>query len=406
LSGVKDGKWKNGFLKIAKRHQAPILPIFIKAKNSVFFYLMSLFWKDFSTFLLPHEMLKFRSKTIEFRIGELIPLESFKNSVNVQNGAKLFRKHLYKIGKGKKGIFITQRCIAHPESRQVLKQELKAAQLLGQTNDGKKIFLIYQKNCPHVLREIGRLREQAFRKVGEGSGKRRDLDEYDTYYGHLLLWDDDNLEIVGAYRLGEGFKILAQKGKQGFYLSSLGEIKDEFIPYLQAGIELGRSFVQPRYWGTRALDYLWLGIGAYLRNHPEVKYLFGPVSISPLYPKASKDALVYYYSTYYKPKNPAFVPHTPYKLSPESQKELKAYFKGSDLKEDFFLLKRYLKQFGLTVPTLYKQYCDVFEWQGVYFHGFGVDNDFGGCVDGYIVANLDKLKPEKRKRYVEQNNSG
>ena len=400
-SGIKDVKWKSGFLKIARKFQTPILPVFIDAKNSFSFYLTSIFWKNFSTFLLPHEMMKFRSRTIEFRVGELIPFENFKGSVHIQSAVKLFKKHLYKVSKGKSGIFVTQKCTAHPESRQFLKKELKKADFLGTTSDGKKIYLVYAQDGLHILREIGRLREYAFRKVGEGTGKRRDLDEYDTYYAHLFLWDDEALEIVGAYRIGESGKIIKERGEKGFYLRSLCKFKKDFQPYLRNSIELGRSFVQPKYWGSRALDYLWLGIGAYLRKNPDVRYIFGPVSISPVFSGVTKDALIYFYSHYYGATKPALEPNEAYRVPRKSIEEFKAYFYLNDYKKDLYRLKKYLKQFGLSIPTLYKQYCDMFEPQGVRFHGFGVDREFGGCVDGYLVADLTKLKYNKRKRYIE-----
>ena len=125
---------------------------------------------------------------------------------------KRLKKHLYKIGNGKKSIFITEKTIAHPEDSSAIKSELKTAQLIGNTRDNHKIYMCSYKEHPTVLREIGRLREQTFRKVGEGTGSRRDLDKFDHYYQHLILWDEDKLTIAGAYRLGEVNNILQKKG--------------------------------------------------------------------------------------------------------------------------------------------------------------------------------------------------
>jgi hypothetical protein len=151
----------------------------------------------------------------------------------------------------------------------------------GRTADGKVIYL-WQRNGQEdapLLRELGRLREIAFRAVGEGSGKRRDVDGYDDDYLHLILWDEEDLEIVGAIALCRppcSWKSAAWKGSTATACSTTTRMDD----ILQHGIELGRSFIQPRYWGRRGLDYLWSGIGAYLARYPHYRYLFGPVSIS------------------------------------------------------------------------------------------------------------------------------
>ena len=147
------------------------------------------------------------------------------------------------------------------------------------------------------MREIGRLREIAFRAVGEGSGNRRDVDPYDRYYEHLILWDVEDLEIVGAYRLGNTSQML--EAEQALYTQSLFNYTEQMTPYFDNGLELGRSFVQPKYWGKRSLDYLWYGIGAYLKKHPKIRYLFGPVTLSNSMPKAAKDLLVYFYKLHF-----------------------------------------------------------------------------------------------------------
>ncbi len=148
------------------------------------------------------------------------------------------------------------------------------------------------------MQEIGRLREIAFRTVGEGTGEKRDLDHFDQHYRHLILWDEDDLEIAGAYRIGEGHR-RNREPDYPLYSESLFQYSEQMETIFAAGVELGRSFVQPRYWGKRSLDYLWYGIGAYLRRHPEVRYLFGPVSLSQSYPKRARDLLVWFYRHYF-----------------------------------------------------------------------------------------------------------
>ncbi len=307
ITGIKEEKWKAGFIKLARSANAPILPIFLDAKNSWKFYFFSAIYKPLGGLLLSHEMLNPKHKLIKATIGELIPVEAFSNrNMNLKEYTRLFKKHLYKISRGKPGIFNTQKCIAHPQPRQLLKSELKDSKLLGYTSDDKKIFLVAYDNSPTIMAEIGRLREFSFRKVGEGSGDKRDLDKYDTYYKHLVLWDDDALEIVGSYRIGESKDIIEKETQEGLYMNELCHLTQNFLDVADHAIELGRSFVQPKYWGSRALDYLWQGIGAYLRAYPSVHYLYGPVSISGSYPKAAKDALVYFFRHYFQPKEKYF----------------------------------------------------------------------------------------------------
>jgi len=400
--GIRDSKWKSGFVKFASRTQTPVLPIYINAKNSILFYLSSMVYKPFGTMLLSHEMVTAKNSAFEFKIGELVSAQSISNMrLSYKQHAKLFRRHLYRIARNKKTIYPTQQCIAHPESRQSIKQELKLGERIGTTSDDKHIYLIDYEVAPTLLSEIGRLREYSFRKVGEGSGQYKDLDKYDEYYQHLVLWDDDALEVVGAYRIGECGWILSWLGKEGLYLNELCEINEDFEKYLEHGIELGRSFVQPKYWGTRALDYLWQGIGAYLSHNPEIKYMMGPVSISGSYPSVARDALVHFYTKHFKCDQELLTARVPYQLSQHVQDECNTVFDKEIYSEDFKGLKEYLRAFNTTVPTLYKQYAELCDNNGVKFLDFGVDADFNNCVDGYILVDVREIKAAKRKRYMQ-----
>ncbi|MBD3789698.1 MAG: lysophospholipid acyltransferase family protein [Campylobacterales bacterium] len=399
-NGIKDTPWKNGFLKMATKMKAPILPIHIKAKNSNNFYLLSMINRSLATATLPHEMFKAQGKKIEFVIGKPIPYEAYHlPSLDTGNVVKLLRKHLYRIAKHKKPLFKTYNEIAVPESRSELKAELKKGKVLGETFDGKKI-IVYEsaiENC--VLKEIGRLREISFRHVGEGSGKKRDLDGYDYYYKHLIIWDDENLEIAGAYRLGESRQIVEEYELKGLYTTTLFEFDKEFLPYIERGLELGRSFVQPKYWNSRALDYLWQGIGAYVKQNPQIRYLFGAVSLSDAFNDKAKALMIYFYQHYFHPE----LPLVNHKVSYRMPKELQAYcedlFMGNNYREDQLRLKEELGLMGYAIPTLYKQYSEVCEEGGVKFLDFGYDKDFNNCIDGMIVVDLQYLKPTKAKRY-------
>ena len=401
--GIKDPIWNKGFLNFAQNSHAPILPIFLDAKNSKTFYTISVINKTFSTLLLSHEMFNKKSKRINIKVGQIIPNENITpKGINKKFLVNLYRKHLYSLKKGKKSFFETQNAIAHPVSRIDLLNELKKSKLIGQTSDGKKIYLYDYTDDSIVLKELGRLRELSFRKVGEGVNKKRDTDKYDIYYQHIILWDENELEIVGSYRIGNSDFIFRNIGVKGFYSNNLFAYNEEFTPYLKNSIELGRSFVQPKYWGTRALDYLWFGIGAYLKNNPNIKYMFGPVSMSASFPNVAKDMMVFYYNHYYGLTADLVEPKVPYAYS-NNLKEIKDIFDLNDKKKDFKFLKSTLANIGVSIPTLYKQYSEITLDNGVKFLGFNVDNDFGDCIDGFILVEVEKIKDSAKQRYIENN---
>ncbi len=400
-NGIQDTKWHKGFLKFAIKKQTPILPIYIKAKNSSLFYLISSISKKLSTFFLVHEIFKKRGKQIEFRIGEIVPYKSFaKNGLSINTNVKLFKKHLYKIARGKKPIFTTQKCISHPENRRLLKEELRNSQELGTTNDRKKIYLFEYKKGSSVMKEIARLRELTFRAVEEGTGNKKDMDNFDKYYKHIVLWDDEQLEIVGSYRVGETKKIYQKFGKKGFYVNTLFDINQKFFEEFGNSIELGRSFVQPKFWGSRALDYLWFGIGAYLRNNPDTRYLFGPVSISSMLPKKAINLIIFYYDLYYGGKKELAYARDPFIISKNDKNELEEIFTMNDENRDFLILKEQLLYFGVSIPTLYKQYANLCEKGGIDFLAYNVDKDFNNCIDSFIFIDIQKIKESKAKRYI------
>ncbi|MCY7297039.1 lysophospholipid acyltransferase family protein [Alteromonas sp. a30] len=398
--GIRDTKWHSGFVRMASAAKAPIVPIFVDAKNSPTFYGASMLYKPLATLLLVKEMFKHKNRKshLPMRIGKLIPYESYGDmKISARAKTKLFKRHLYRIASNKPGIFETQNPIAGPEDRKALCKAIKTScELLGHTSDGKEIHLYRYQGSSPLLREIGRLREIAFRAVGEGSNKRRDVDHHDTQYLHLILWDKEDLEIVGAYRLGDAKYLIENNGMDSLYSASLFNYEAGMQRYFEQGLELGRSFVQPKYWGKRSLDYLWYGIGAFLSRYPQYRYLFGPVSLSNNFPQPAKDLLVEFYQLYFGCSQDIAKSNHPYRLPNDLQQS----FSGENYKEDFTKLKHLLANMGVAIPTLYKQYTELCEQGGVRFLSFGVDPDFNDCIDGLILVDLSKLKDKKRQRYM------
>ena len=400
--GIRDPRWLNGPVYFAKKYDVPVLPVYVRGRNSLLFYIISLLNKRFSTLLLPREIFNKRGRSLRFVVGDPIPGAVFSSSmIKGRVLTRLLRKQTYLLAHKKRSIiFKTEKTIIHPVDRRQLKRELASSTLLGRTSDGKKIYLVDFNNAHRVMREIARLREQTFRKVGEGTGLKLDLDRFDRHYQHIVLWDDDALEIIGSYRVGNCRQVIDGHGLDGLYTNTLFKYAAAAAPILDQALELGRSFVQPKYWKSNALDYLWQGIGAYVVNHPEVNYLLGPVSISNTYTEQAKALLVYFYQIWF-PGDPALAPHvSPFRISQYQQEELAGLFPRRDFREELRKLKESLKVLGFSIPVLYKQYSELCEEGGVSFIEFGVDKDFGDCVDGLILVHLDKLKANKRERYI------
>jgi len=359
-------------------------------------------FKPLGTALLAREMFNKHSRSIHFSVGNLIPVHSLESkSLHDRTIVKRLKRHLYKLGKRRQHpIFVTEKTIAHPEDRKAIQEELKKAELIGETRDSNRIYLAKCHVESSLLREIGRLREISFRKVGEGTGQSIDLDKFDHHYMHLVLWDRENLEIAGAYRIGEGKNILETHGEKGLYTRSLYTFHPEFIPYLEQGIELGRSFVNPKYWGKASLDYLWQGLGAYLANNPNIRYLIGPVSMSAEYPQELIDTLAYFYRRYHGSDQKLATANHPYELNKECAARLDKDFLGKSREDAFELMQEKFSTLGHKLPVLFKQYTALFEEGGFTSIVFSVDPDFGDCLDGLCMSDIQSLKPNKRKRYI------
>ncbi|EHI48844.1 putative hemolysin [SAR116 cluster alpha proteobacterium HIMB100] len=398
--GIKDRQWNSGFLRFAERCQVPVVPVCIQARNSAAFYLIARLSQTLSMLCLPREMIKF-SGQMRFYIGAKInTTQLHRLSVSRRHKVELIQRHVYSLQKMQQPPVITApESLSPPQNRSSLQRELERAEHLGQTADGKSILFFSADIDSTVLNEIGRLREQAFRAVGEGTGACHDIDQFDHYYRHIVLWDEQLTEIVGAYRLGEIWA-WPEKDKNRLYSSTLFSYQETAQPVFEAGLELGRSFVQPRFWGMRSLDYLWQGIGAYIARHPKVGYLFGPVSLSASLPERAKALLVRYYAQHYPDPAQLACSLMPYRPSAKHGQLAEQLIPGRDKRADFRRLTEQLDQLGVKVPTLYKQYTAVCETGGVRFSAFNVDPQFSYCVDGLVCVDLRYLTDKKRQRYL------
>ena len=289
--------------------------------------------------------------------------------------------------------------VAYPEPRDRLRNELQSCQRLGTTPDGKKIYLYDYRFNSSVMRELGRLRALTFKVVGEGTKQQRDIDAFDKIYRHIVLWDDQAQEIVGAYRIGEAFNYHQNTSASMLYTERLFNYRPKFKSLFGQSIELGRSFIQPKYWSKRGLDYLWLGIGAYLTQHPIVRYMFGAVSISNEFPALAQQQIVACYKHFFQPSDyqKLATPKMPFKVDRGTLES----FQGQSFAEALLTLKQSLKHQNVTLPTLYKHYADLCDEGGIAFIDFNIDPDFSYCVDGLMLVDLKYIKDKKRRRYLD-----
>ncbi len=279
--------------------------------------------------------------------------------------------------------------IAPPEDSEAIAREIEAmrfANLLA--SQGPFDVLVAQAhNIPVALREIGRLRELAFREVGEGTGKARDLDEYDLYYLQLIIWDREARRIAGGYRMGPGDRIFAEHGAGGFYISSLFKVKPGFWPIMQQAVELGRSYVVPDYQRKRLpLFLLWKGILYYLLRHPQYRYLYGPVSISKHFSHLSRSLIVAFIRKYFFNEELAryLEPRKPFRVETDKV-DLDALIDSLDHGiQSLDQLIEDIEPDHIRLPVLIRQYIKL----NARFISFNVDPDFNDVLDGFIILDL------------------
>ena len=388
-NGIRDTPWRSGFVRLAAKHDAPVVPVRIKARNSALFYSLSAIYKPLGTLMLPREITARRGTRIEMRIG---PAHRVNSDAPPKPSLSAIRQSLYAIGTRRRSRTEGPEPLIAPIDARIVKSELKKLERLGQTPDGKHIYSGRIASGSPLLLELGRLRELTFRSVGEGTGRRLDIDRYDTWYEHIILWNSEDLEIAGAYRIAYGDAVYAEHGIDGFYSVSLFQYSCNALQRLVQGAELGRSFVVPKYWNSRSLDNLWHGIGACLARKPEVRYLFGPVSISAEMPIAARETIVSYYRQFYGCHDESALARRPFRSLMD---------RSSTLPRDmaFREMKEILASMGVRIPTLYKQYTDLCDTDGVRFLAFGVDPDFNNSIDGLMELDISRMRPEKHARY-------
>lgn len=301
--------------------------------------------------------------------------------------------------------------IIAPIDRQVLKSELTEDKRLRSTNkSNNEIYIVTWQDSPNVLKEIGRLREIAFRAAGGGTGKSMDLDEYDVMehpYKQLVVWDPEAEEILGGYRylLGDEVQFDAE-GKPMLATAHMFNFSEKFLKeYLPTTIELGRSFVTLEYQSTRAgskglfaLDNLWDGLGALTVVKPNVKYFFGKMTMYPSYNRFGRDMILYFLKKHFSDKDNLITPMVPLQIEADPA-VLEKLFCNETFKEDYKVLNTEVRKLGYNIPPLVNAYMSLSPTMRMF--GTAINDGFGDVEETGILIAVDEILEEKRIRHIE-----
>ncbi|AOM78125.1 lysophospholipid acyltransferase family protein [Pedobacter steynii] len=402
---ITDRLWHPVVGKLIARAKVPVVPIYFHGNNGVLFNILSFIHPTLRTAKLPSEFLNKQGLKIKVRIGKPIHIEDISYRNNTNKLLDFLRARTYALGTGleeEKKLFNPINLFKIKKTPEPVIEETERSLIVGEIEDLESFRVWQEKNyevyitptsiIPNILREIGRLREITFREVGEGTNKKIDLDNYDIYYHHLFIWDKDQQNIVGAYRIGKGDEILNTMGRRGFYLSELFKIKEPFYPLLRKGIELGRSWIRKEYQQKPLpLFLLWKGILKYLLDNPQYRYMFGPVSISNNFSKFSKSLIVdyitknhfdYELAAYVKPKN---------KFKADlSAIDKNLLIESSESLKDLDSLISDIENSHIKIPVLLRQYMNL----NAKIICFNIDPKFSDCLDGFLVVDMRNIPAE------------
>ena len=301
--------------------------------------------------------------------------------------------------------------IIQPVDRRLLKSELTPEKQLRMTNKShNEIYIVTAQNSPHVMEEIGRLREIAFRNAGGGTGKAVDIDEFDTMdggYKQLIVWNPDAEDIIGGYRFlyGTDWKMNAN-GQPLLATSHMFRFSEKFLnEYMPYTVELGRSFVAVEYQSIRkgaksifALDNLWDGLGALTVINPNLKYFFGKMTMYPSYIRRGRDMILYFLKKHFDDKENLITPMKPLIIETDPR-ELEALFCQDDFKEDYKILNREIRALGYNIPPLVNAYMGLSPTMKLF--GTAINNGFGDVEETGILIAVDEILEEKRVRHID-----
>lgn len=419
VSTYRDGKllvdrpWEVAAMKLVKKAEVPVVPIYFHAKNSPLFYRLSKISDTLRTAKLPSELLTQKHRVIKVRIGRPISVKEQQQQQTLEEFSSFIRKKTYMLS----NVFERPKILKNISSNIKIKKPPKKIitavdRLLMRTevedlrakdhrlleSKNYEVYLAPAANIPNILREIGRLREITFREIGEGTNRAIDLDKFDRYYHHMFLWDREAECLAGAYRMGLGRDVYEAYGINGFYLQDLFRFEPELHKMMSHSIELGRAFVVKQYQQKpMPLFLLWKGIVHTTLRFPNHKYLIGGVSISNRFSNFSKSLMIEFMKSHY------YDPYLAQYVYPK--KEFKVKLKDTDKDFVFDATEADLNKFdkiideiepgALRLPVLLKKYIK----QNARLIAFNVDPLFNDAIDGLMYIRISDL-PDSTVRPV------
>ncbi len=411
-----DKPWEEGAIKLIKKANVPVVPIYFHAKNSRLFYFLSKINPTLRTAKLPSELLTQKDRVIKVRIGKPISVAEQNEHKEIADYGNFLRHKTYLLANAYKNDTMkllsvssfklpkTPKEIANPARQESILKEIEMlrkedCRLLQSKN--YEVFLITADKIPQILHELGRLREITFREVGEGTNNSLDLDKYDLYYHHMFLWDEQTQQIAGAYRMGLGSEIFPKHGISGFYLHELFRFEPELYEMMSKSIEMGRAFIVKEYQQKpMPLFLLWKGIVHTTLRYPDHKYLIGGVSISNQFSDFSKSLMIEFMKSHY------YDPYVAQYISPKM--EYKVKLKDADKDFVFNETEADLNKFdriiddvepgNLRLPVLIKKYIK----QNARVVAFNVDPLFNNAVDGLMYIRIADLPESTVKPVMEE----
>ncbi|APS38306.1 MULTISPECIES: GNAT family N-acyltransferase [Salegentibacter] len=413
---IVDKPWEPAAMKLIQKAKVPVVPIYFHAKNSTFFYKLASMSDILRTAKLPSEMLTQKRRKIKVRIGNPILVEDQLEHSNLEAFTAFLRRKTYMLANvfEKKKLFEkipkhlklpkSPKKIAAETAQALMEIEVENCRQMDKrllSSKNYEVFLAKKEVIPHIVAELGRLREITFRAIGEGTNNATDLDKFDEYYYHLFLWDNEAKKVAGAYRMGMGNEIYARHGIDGFYLQELFRFEPELHKMMSQSIEMGRAFIIKEYQQKpMPLFLLWKGIVHCTLRFPEHKYLIGGVSISNKFSNFSKSLMIEFMKSHY------FDPNVAQYIKPK--KEFKVKLKDADKDLVFDASDADLNKFdkiideiepeNMRLPVLIKKYIK----QNAKVVAFNVDPLFNNAVDGLMYIKIEDLPESTVKPVMEE----
>jgi putative hemolysin len=410
---IADPAWNDTAARLIRRTGAAALPVYFCGRNSVGFHLFGMIHPRLRTAFLLQEFLHQEGRTVEVRVGSEIPGDCVTGIADDREATEYLRWRTYLLARRSqpstswpevvrsKVSEKVQEAVAGSEPAELLAEELSRLaddRCLAESGD-LAVYLAKANETPRMLQELGRLREVTFRVAGEGTGKKRDLDRFDRYYWHVLLWHKAKQELVGAYRAGNTAEIVAERGLGGLYTSTLFRYDARVFKKIGPALELGRSFVRPEYQRQYApLLLLWKGIARLLAAHVEVPVLFGAVSISNDYSKASREMIYRFFEARMQEDELAGLiePRRPFRPARLRPWDCRAMCHALRDLEELSQPITDVETDGKGLPILLRQYAKI----GGRLLGFNVDRKFSNVLDGLVVVDLRKTESALLERYM------